>query len=186
MSLPALACCGLQSTKAAAVVTLAEIEHACIPAFLQIRPGKADNCDLFPSPFPLWVEDDGGDIFRFVWRCYLTLPFQHLGGDSGQRSHVTLLPFQQSHWHCCFVWYMSLLKNWLSIKSDSLGLFSVWHGSQIRLQRCLKTGWESRAAWRDLRDVEASHTRVKWWQLNRVSFKPFHITTLLERDFGSL
>lgn len=33
---------------------------ACIPAFLQIRPGKADYSDLFPSPFPVWVDGEGG------------------------------------------------------------------------------------------------------------------------------
>lgn len=34
--------------------------RACIPAFLQIRPGKADYSDLFPSPLPVWVEGEGG------------------------------------------------------------------------------------------------------------------------------
>lgn len=29
---------------------------ACIPAFLQIRPGKADSCNLFSSPTAGWVE----------------------------------------------------------------------------------------------------------------------------------
>lgn len=33
---------------------------ACIPAFLQIRPGKADYSDPFPSPSPVWVEGEGG------------------------------------------------------------------------------------------------------------------------------
>lgn len=31
---------------------------AYIPAFLQIRPGKADYCDLFSSPSPVWVEGE--------------------------------------------------------------------------------------------------------------------------------
>lgn len=31
---------------------------ACIPAFLQISPGKADSCNLFSSPTPGWVEGE--------------------------------------------------------------------------------------------------------------------------------
>lgn len=31
---------------------------ACIPAFLQIRPGKADSCTLFSSLTPGWVEGE--------------------------------------------------------------------------------------------------------------------------------
>lgn len=33
---------------------------ACIPAFLQIRPGKADYSDPVSSPLPVWVEGEGG------------------------------------------------------------------------------------------------------------------------------
>lgn len=68
---------------------------ACIPVFLQIRPGKADYpVRFFPLPFQCgWRVR--GDIFRFVWICYLTLPFQHLGGEAGQRGYMTLLPSLQ-------------------------------------------------------------------------------------------
>lgn len=95
---------------------------ACTPAFLQIRPGKADYSDPFPLSHSSVDDGREGDIFRLVWRCYLTLPFQHLGGDGGQRSHMTLLAFFSN---CLASAVLSVMckccRNCLSINAKSSG-----------------------------------------------------------------
>lgn len=84
-----------KSSKSSGTVHISRDRAACIPAFLQIRPGKADYSNLIPaSPFQCgWRVRE--DIFRFVWLCYLPLPFQHLGGEGGQRGYMTLLSSSQ-------------------------------------------------------------------------------------------
>lgn len=81
---------------AAELFTPAEIEPHSSTAFLQIRPGKADY-GWRPPSLSFSYSRVGGewvrvDIFRFVRCRYLTLPFQHLGGEGGWRSYMTLLP----------------------------------------------------------------------------------------------
>lgn len=61
---PCLSVSGLQSSRKAQKAVnshqTGRDRAACIPAFLQIRPGKADYSDPFLSSIPLWVEVEGG------------------------------------------------------------------------------------------------------------------------------
>jgi len=174
-----LSCGAAAEQKRSSGVHTGRDRATCTPAFLQIRPGKADYSDPFPLSL-CCVGGGWGGIFlglsgAVIWRCLFNTTEERGNREATWPCyplcncllltfclvfvHFSIMMMNKHKWSWSLYWKCV---SYVALCAFFIFFIYIYIYIYIYIKQ-KKTAY----VWRDLRDAQASLTHVKWRQLGR-------------------